>query len=358
MDESLTALLREQQRLKDKLQTSDHRDMFRTFLERKRRLHEEEERLAAEVEQHEEALADIRASLCDRKRIEQFLPADPARQQLYLHWKQALADKEALLRQARRRKYDMMRTLKARHEAAILMLEQERRAALEELEVGVAAKREQVESSKAELESLDRQIDESRASMQRFREEFEQLRVALLVDRMTKNSQIASLADRRRRLAQEAQDFQSAVEAARKKVAEEEKAKWAARLEEEKRKAEERVAEEKQLIAAKLAKVKETLMSRYEEGFKPLLAEAEARHMEEVRRVARLQAELREKEEELRRTQQAARASALSAWVSQPPEGDDTGTWGGGVAGSVACIGWVWACRYGINHVVCYFMCV
>jgi predicted carbohydrate-binding protein with CBM5 and CBM33 domain len=45
------------------------------------------------------------------------------------------------------------------------------------------------------------QTEAARAAMAKFRGEFEQLRVALLLDRMAKSTQVANLTERRRRLA-------------------------------------------------------------------------------------------------------------------------------------------------------------
>ena len=50
-----------------------------------------------------------------------------------------------------------------------------------------------------------------------------------------------------------------------------------------------RVAEEKAAVEAKLERVRTALAERYEAGFKPLLAEAEARHADELRRIVDLQ---------------------------------------------------------------------
>jgi len=97
-------------------------------------------------------------------------------------------------------------------------------------------------------------------------------------------------------LAREAEQFQEAVDAAKARVAAEEAAKWEARLAAEKEAGERRVADERAAIEAKIEKVKAALAERYEAGFKPLLREAEARHMEELGKIVSLQKELEAKE--------------------------------------------------------------
>jgi hypothetical protein len=79
------------------------------------------------------------------------------------------------------------------------------------------------------------------------------------------------------------------VEAARQRVAAEESAKWEARLAAEKEAGEKRVAEERKLIEQKIEQVRTALAERYEAGFRPLLRETEARHVEELHKVVALQ---------------------------------------------------------------------
>jgi hypothetical protein len=73
-----------------------------------------------------------------------------------------------------------------------------------------------------QLTALDAEIMDSKSSLARLRAEFEQLRVALLVDRMAKSNQVAGLVDRRRRLQEEVADFEHVVQQARQRVLEEE----------------------------------------------------------------------------------------------------------------------------------------
>lgn len=156
------------------------------------------------------------------------------------------AERDELLRSARRRKAELLRDLKARHETQVVLLEMERRSALEGLRASVAGERAkvrsrggdggrecrlaqpsfgegrrlcvgrialqpalrrypilphapllqlhatpppspQVEAYKRDLAALDESIESARSAMKRFRSEFEALRVALLVDRMAKS---------------------------------------------------------------------------------------------------------------------------------------------------------------------------
>jgi hypothetical protein len=208
-----------------------------------------------------------------------------------------------------------MRDLKARHETQIVLLEMERRNALDSLRTAVTVEKEKAEHLRAELEGLNSNIATARDAMGEFRKEFEQLRVALLIDRMAKSSQVANLSERRRRLLQEAEAFRSEVEEAKARVTEEETAKWEGKLAAEKAAADRRIADERAAIDARLTAVRTALAQKYEAGFAPLLEEAEAKHATELQRVVELQKELSDKERDLKAAHTEARqlSSKLSA---------------------------------------------
>ena len=277
----------EERELYARMAGSEHRAVFEAFLQRKRDLEDEERALAASLAEHEETLAAIRARLANPPAS--VLPADPAKASLYIAWKRALAEREELLRQARKRKHDLLRDLKARFETQVVLLEMERRSAVDGLRASVEAERAKVEVYKKDLAAMEESIDAARGAMKKFKAEFEQLRVGLLIDRMAKSTQVQNLAERRARLAREAEQFKDAIEAARARVAKEESAKWEAKLAAEKEAGERRVADERKLIEQKIEQVRTALAERYESGFRPLLREAETRHLEQLHNVAALQ---------------------------------------------------------------------
>lgn len=328
MEEALRRLQLEEAELVARMRNSEHRAVFEAFLHRKKELEAEEVSLSAKLAEHEEALSQVRNRLANPPAS--VLPSDLAKASLYVAWKRALAEREELLRHARARKHELLKDLKARHETQIVLLELERRSAVDGLKEAVSNERSKVEEYKKELAALDKSIEGARNAMKSFRQEFEALRVQLLIDRMAKSTQVANLADRRHRLAKEAEAFKDAVEAARQRVAAEESAKWESRLAEEKEAGEKRVAEERKIVEQKLKKVSEAMNQKYEAGFRPLLKQAEERHVAELQRVVDLQRELESKEAELRSAHEQARA--LSAAVTTVSGGamDDNGVVMGG----------------------------
>lgn len=297
MEAAMARLRKEEEALYDRLASSDSREMFETFLHKKRELQAEEARLLDLLEQHENTLAQLRERLANPP--EEVLPADPAKRQLYIAWKTALRDREEILRQARARKHRLMRDLREQHETQVILLEMQRRSAVDGLREAVEEERRKADSYRRELADLDRNIDEARETMKSFRKEFEDLRVALLVDRMAKASQVATLTQRRKQLEDEASAFREQIEAARERVAAEEAAKWEAKLQNVKEEGERRVQDTRTKGLERLERVREDMARSFEESFRPLLQDAEDRHRKELETVEQLRAELRSKEEEL-----------------------------------------------------------
>ena len=156
-DAALAALADEERELLARLEAAgpEARALFEAFVSRKRELEEEvggcsvgliascrghataarrgpghpfvpfparlqEARLSTALAEHEETLAAVRARLAHPPASA--LPTDPAKAALYVAWKRALAERDELLRGARRRKAELLRDLKARHETQVRAL--------------------------------------------------------------------------------------------------------------------------------------------------------------------------------------------------------------------------------------------
>ena len=97
------------------------------------------------------------------------------------------------------------------------------------------------------------------------------------------------------------------LESERRRVEQEEEEKWRRKIEQEKEEGERRIEEEEKRIEAKIKEVKDALAQKYEEGFRPLIEEAENQHKEELHRVAQLEQELEEKQKELQSAEEEAK---------------------------------------------------
>eukprot|EP01138_Halocafeteria_seosinensis_P008034 gb/GECG01008210.1/.p1 GENE.gb/GECG01008210.1/~~gb/GECG01008210.1/.p1 ORF type:complete len:867 (+),score=177.83 gb/GECG01008210.1/:1-2601(+) len=308
LKEVMDKLEQEENQLYDEIRQSEHRPLFEAFIEKKKQLLSEEQKLTNALEEHENALEEIRHRLANPP--QSLLPSDPTKSSLYVTWKQALADREKLLRQARKRKHNLIRTLKARHESQVLAVEAKNRNKVNRLKEEIERERETAKTYEKDLEVLNNSIDEAKQSMAQFKEQFEQLRMSLVVDRMEKSNQAAQLSERRRQLQEEAEEAQQEMEQEKERIRKEEEEKWQRKIEEEKEEGERRIREEEQRIESKIQEVKNALAEKYEEGFRPLIEEAENQHQEELDRVHKLEKELKEKEQELEKAMQSAKEVA------------------------------------------------
>ena len=117
IEDSLRTLQEEERELYARMVGSEHRGVYEAFLQRKKDLEEEELRLTSTLAEHEDTLSQIRQRLANPPAS--VLPTDQAKQALYLAWKRALAEREEYLRQARRRKHDLLKDLKIRFETQV-----------------------------------------------------------------------------------------------------------------------------------------------------------------------------------------------------------------------------------------------
>ncbi len=73
------------------------------------------------------------------------------------------------------------------------------------------------------VEEADKEIEDTRASLTRYRAEYENLRSSLLTDRLTKNNEVAGLVEKQQRMRAEAADVEAIAERARKQAYNDEK---------------------------------------------------------------------------------------------------------------------------------------
>ena len=144
LKEVMDKLEQEENELYEEIRQSEHRPLFEAFIQKKKQLLEEEQKLTKALEEHEDALEEIRERLANPP--QSLLPSDPHKSALYLTWKRSLADREKLLRQARKRKHNLIRTLKARHESQILSVEAKNRNKINRLKEEIDRERETAKS--------------------------------------------------------------------------------------------------------------------------------------------------------------------------------------------------------------------
>merc|ERR1712150_442133 len=104
--------------------------------------------------------------------------------------------------------------------------------------------------------------------------EFEQLRVAMRLNKAIQESKITEAKQLHSKLQRAEERFQDLVDAEKQRVAAEEAAIWRERVEEASRIGDEKVHTERKLIKNRIQKLKVDLRRKCEEKFEPIMTEA------------------------------------------------------------------------------------
>jgi len=296
LEKLLSRLVEKEDELRNQIIQEGKQEELHAFLQDQQGLLEQERDLKRLVQKKEEELAQIRSDLCEVTGLDEMTPDQRERAELYIEWKQNLRKKHETLRSFRETQYRMLMAIKARRDTQYVVAELEKKAELEEGQKKAAEYKNQIQKTEDRIKLLEQGIVKAGAAMRQFRREFEQMRVAIMLDKTIKSTQMQSLANHKKRLQRAETLFQQLIETEKKRIEEEEAEKWRPRLEAAKNHMEEQLAEQEEKAKQKMAKVAEALSKRYREGFAPLLQEAEAKYNEEVRASEKLRAEIKHKE--------------------------------------------------------------
>ena len=296
LEKLLSRLVEKEDELRAQIVSENKQDALHNFLSEQQGLLEQERDLKRLVAKKEEELAQIRSDLCQVTGLDEMTPDQRERAELYIEWKQNLRKKHETLRSFRETQYRMLMAIKARRDTQYVVAELEKKAELEEGQRKAAEYKSQIEKTEDRIKLLEQGIVKAGAAMRQFRREFEQMRVAIMLDKTIKATQMQSLANHKKRLQRAETLFQQLIETEKKRIEEEEAEKWRPRLEAAKQHMEQQLQEQEEKAKQKMAKVAEALSKRYKEGFAPLLQEAEAKYNEEVRASEKLRAEIKHKE--------------------------------------------------------------
>jgi len=308
LEKLLARLVEKEDELRQQIIAQGKQEALHAFLQDQQSQLEQERDLKRLVKEKEDELARIRKSLCDVDMSALKTPEEKERAKLYVQWKENLRKKHETLRTFRETQYRMLMAIKARRDTQYVVAELEKKAEVEEGQRKAEEYKQQIAKAEERIKLLEQGMVKAGSAMQQFRKEFEQMRVAIMLDKTIKTTQMASLGEHKKRLQRAETLFQNLIETERKRIQDEEAEKWQPRLDAARKKMEEQLALQEQRSKKKMAQVAEALSKRYKEGFAPLLKEAESKYNEEAAASERLRVEIRNKEqclkvaeEELRR---------------------------------------------------------
>eukprot|EP01029_Cantina_marsupialis_P012170 TRINITY_DN2688_c0_g1_i2.p1 TRINITY_DN2688_c0_g1~~TRINITY_DN2688_c0_g1_i2.p1 ORF type:complete len:471 (+),score=148.77 TRINITY_DN2688_c0_g1_i2:79-1491(+) len=309
----------EEQFLRTQMSASDLK-IVDEYLQQKEELDSKEFEILRELQSKEDELVAARQALCEVDVDRSGLSEEALlRLDLYLEWKRCLAEQEVIMRDVRREKYRLMTSIKTQNETQSVLADVERDERVKALQTEVERWTRKVNTAQNQTEKLETSIAKTKASLNKFKEEFEQLRVALLVDRMTKTSKFAALKERRRKLMEVEKAAEKLAASERKKIQDEASAEWNAVIDQERKLMEQELEEESKELNLKLDIVKDMLKKRYEEGFTPLIKAAEEKARIESERCLTLEKQIKEVKAKIEEEETAFvdQQSELSATTTQ-----------------------------------------
>ncbi|CAE7942932.1 unnamed protein product, partial [Symbiodinium sp. KB8] len=185
------------ERLEARLREKSPQDWqaYREFLDKKLALDTKEKQVEEELDAKEEELREqleqLSSASTDPSYVSDILPhaALWAVTDILLEWKSLKLEFHCKLLEERRKKHHALKELKMSMESNIVLLEMDRRAMVDRLQKEVDQEKGKADAARERIRMLDEEITRAKAAMRRFRQEFEQLRVALLIDRMAKSTQ-------------------------------------------------------------------------------------------------------------------------------------------------------------------------
>lgn len=271
---------------------------LKEFLERQEGLHHEEEKMKMRLKAAEDELEELRDGLCVIN-VEKLHPDERKNSAMYIKWKKLLAEKNRQERRYREEKYLSRENEETRREVQLVVAEMEKKAEILSIQTKTEEHEHAIAECQERIKSIQAGMQTAVSAMREFRNEFEQMRVAIMLDKTIKSTQMAALVEHKQRLQRAEQWFEQLMEKESQRIREEEAEKWQARLREARDEAAQALETERQRMHARLQKVKEELGQSYSEGFEPLLRAAQDRFKMAASEARRLQDEVRRKEEML-----------------------------------------------------------
>lgn len=321
LEQVLELVLAEEERARRRVVEKGLVKDLKRYLKTQKLLKEKEDLLLKQLEDKENILQKLRDDLCDVD-LGAVPPEEKERAELYVKWKKTLAEKNRYERDLRKGKYLSEKRESTRQQVQLVIAEMERNAEIVHMEKRCKSHEREIALTKEKIERIETAMSGAADAMRRFRADFEQLRVAIMLDKSIKSTQYAALAQHKKRLEQAEGWYQECISVEKERIRKEESVKWQRRLDRAKDHAGKSLELEQQQQKEKLVEVKDRLTKRYFEAFQPLLDEAFEKLESERKDAAGLEKELRDKENELKRCEDEIKdlEEAQSSNIDPSPE--------------------------------------
>ena len=300
LSETLRLVLAEEERARKNVVSSGRLPDLKRYLQTQKTLQDKERLLLSQLEQKENLLQRIRDDLA-RVDLSSVPSSARPRASLYKKWKQTLAEKNTYERDLRRGKYLSDHRESTRHQVELVLAEMERNAEILHLKQKSERYVSEIRSARSKITQIEGSMKQAADAMRKFKLEFEQLRVAIMLDKSIKSSRTVALARHAAALERAEGWYEECINMEKERIRNEETLKWEERLENARKHASDQLEKERSDMKERLHEIRDRLTRRYFDSFRPVLDEAVKNLEIEKEKTLQLKQDLSKKEQDLER---------------------------------------------------------
>ena len=159
----------------------------------------------------------------------------------------------------------------------------------------------EIRSAQSKITQIEGSMKQAADAMRKFKLEFEQLRVAIMLDKSIKSSRTVALARHAAALERAEGWYEECINMEKERIRNEETLKWEERLQNARKHASDQLEKERSDMKERLHEIRDRLTRRYFDSFRPVLDEAVKNLEIEKEKTLQLKQELSKKEQDLER---------------------------------------------------------
>mgnify|MGYP000636578196 CR=1 FL=1 len=286
-----------EEELRSQIQAAGKQEAVVEFFNTQKQLIAKQEELEQELHEKEQLLLALRQDICSIDvNGSNFSESERENAELYVEWKEILQQKAEQYITFRQKQYELLMHINGRRETLRIITDLLTESKLEELHNQETEAKRNIDKTTQRIATLQRGLETTQAAIDGFRVEFEQIRVAILLDKATKTTDISQLRRQRNQLQKSDDHFRKLYEQEKEKIIAETEAVWQKRFAVIQKEGTAELKREQRALAKKMGLVKAALKKRFESGLQPILDKVKAACATELEQQSRLQGEIASKE--------------------------------------------------------------
>ena len=220
-----------EEKLRTQIQAEGRQNEVLDFFSAQTQLIKRQETLEQELHDNEQLLLALRQDICSIDvNASNFNDSERENAKLYVEWKEILQQKIEQYITFRQSQYELLMHINGRRETLHIITDLLTEFKTEKLHAEEANVKRKVEETEQRIEMMTSGLDKTQEAIDGFRVEFEQMRVAIMLDKATKSTQVSKMRRERDHLRKTDEYFAKLFEEEKKKVCQEMDAVWSRRF--------------------------------------------------------------------------------------------------------------------------------